>query len=450
MAGLIPNVPGTSSSIPVSGYVAGVSESYPNVNRQRIVESSINSKERVDFLPVNMGVNHTLMDRYMEFRINGVLGHFIDLSSLLLELSVKPVNADGSNIADDVNVALVNGLANTLFKSATVFINEKMVESNPLYNYTAYIKLLKSMNNSEINTIGKCGFFYNDENNGVITKTYNAATFTTVGNIENKLLSSVKTSGVDICFPLTLDVATMDMYLLDSVDVRIRLELANNNWLIKSDQNISGVTLKINKAKLWLDRVTPHYNAMSALNQSLTMKPMEYVFHKTLHKTYVIGSHESSIMIDQPFGMCIPEKMTMALVDMNAFSGSSTQNGLYFDHADISNLHVTVNGSSVYNINTTFPNTYSQCYYESQKALGLEKDNAITYETYKSGRCLFIFNFVNETVTESLPVEMSASLRLNLRFTRALSSPLVIILLADTTGLIGIDNQRIVSCDVRG
>ena len=450
MAGSIPNIPGTGNNIPVSSYTAGISESYPNVNRQRVVESSINSKERIDFLPVNMGINTVLSDRYIEFRINGVVGSFVDLSSLLLELSVKPVNStNGNNLAGDINVAIVNGLANTLFKSATVFINEKMIESNPIYNYTSYIKLLKSMNNNDVNSIGKCGFFYNDVNGDVVTKTYSKNIFQTAGNIEHTHMTHIKEHGIDMCFPLLLDITSLDMYLVDGVDIRIRLELANSNWIIKSniDNNIS---LTVRKAKLWVDRVTPHYNAMLALNKSLSMKPIEYIFHKTLHKTYVIGANESSIMIDQPFGMAVPEKMTMIIVDMNGFSGRTTQNGLYFEHANISNIHLTLNGSTVYNINTSFPNEYSQCYYETQKALGIDKDNLITYDTYKGGRCLFNFNFINEPVEETLPVEKSASLRLNLKFSRNISSPHVIILLADTTGLLSIDEQRIVTCDVRG
>ena len=201
MAGVLPNVPGSGDNIPVSCYTAGISESYPNVNRQRIVESSINSKERIDFLPVNMGINRDLSDKYIEFRINGVPGSFIDLSSLLLELTVKPINTDGSNVADDINLALVNGLSNTLFKSVSVFINEKMIESNPLYNYTAYIKLLKSMNANNINTIGKCGFFYDDENSRGITKTYNDDDiFSTDTNIEYRLMNDLKSHGVDMCF----------------------------------------------------------------------------------------------------------------------------------------------------------------------------------------------------------------------------------------------------------
>ena len=450
MAGAIPNVPGTGNNIPVSTYTAGISESYPNVNRQRVVESSINSKERIDFLPVNLGINSVLSDRYIEFRINGVVGSFIDLSSLLLELSVKPVNSNnGNDLAEDVNVAIVNGLANTLFKSATVFINEKMIESNPIYNYTAYTKLLKSMNLNNINTVGKCGFFYNDVNSDVVTKIYTENIFQTPTNFEHIHMRNIKSNGIDICFPLLLDITSLDMYLIDGVDIRIRLELANSNWLIKS--NIANnISLSIRKAKLWLDRVTPHYNAMMALNHSLSIKPIEYIFHKILHKTYVIGVNESSIMIDQPFGMCIPEKMTMFIVDMNGFSGRTNQNGLYFEHANISNIHLTINGSTVYNINTSFPNEYSQCYYETQKALGIDRDNLITYDTYKNGRTLFTFNFINEPVEETLPVEMSASLRLNLKFSRNIDTPHVIILLADTTGLLSIDQQRIVTCDVRG
>ena len=240
------------------------------------------------------------------------------------------------------------------------------------------------------------------------------------------------------------------MYLLDGVDVRIRLEIANNNWLIKSNGNVSGVSLSFNKVKLWMDRVTPHYNAMMALNHALTVKPVEYVFNKCLHKTYVIGGGESSIMIDQPFGMVIPEKMTMVIVDMNSFSGRPHINSLYFEHANLSNIHLTINGSTVYNMNSNFPEAYTQTYYETLKTIGIDKDNMITYKSFKEGRSVFMFNFIHESIEESLPVESSAHLRLSLKFARNLSTPHVIILLADTTGLLSIDNQRVVSCDVRG
>ena len=57
MAAIMPNTPGTGNNIPISSYVAGITESYLNLNRQRMVESYINSKETIDFLPTNIGIN---------------------------------------------------------------------------------------------------------------------------------------------------------------------------------------------------------------------------------------------------------------------------------------------------------------------------------------------------------------------------------------------------------
>ena len=450
MAGVFPNVPGSGDNIPVSSYTVGITESYPNVNRQRIVESSINSKERLDVLPVNMGINHRLTDRYLEFRVPGTIGSFIDLASLLIEMKLEIRNNDGSNIANDLNIGIANGISNTLFKSISVFINDKMIESNPIFNYTSYLKMLTNINSDNINSFGKCGFFHDDANNGEVTKSYSAATFTTASNLEHKLLNTLKGEGIDICFPLLFDSSTLDMYLLDAVDLRIRLEMANNNWVFNSVDDIGQVSLNVVKAKLWMDRVVPHYNAMMALNQALSVKPIEYVFQKTLHKTYVVGSNENSIMIDRPFGMVIPEKMHMIIVNMNAFSGRASLNGLYFDHANLENFHLTVNGNTFYNINTSFPNSYSQSYYETLKSIGLNNNHMITHQSFNAGRTVFSFNFVHETVEETLPVESSASLRLTLKFSQNLTAPHTIILLAETTGLLTIDSNRIVTCDVRG
>ena len=448
----MPNIPGTGNNVPVSSYIAGITESYPNVNKQRLVESSINSKETIDFMPVNMGVNQVLSDKYLEFRINGTVGNFLDLSSMVIELKVKPVtSATSATLPADTHVYLSNGLSNTIFKSATVFINEKMIEANPFFNYTSYIKLLKSMNEEDISRYGGCGNIYDDYKDVGITRTYTDALFgDDEVNIEKKLETRVKRSGAHMCFPLLLDISSLDMYLLDGVDVRVRLELANNNWIINSPAQ-GGIQLNISKAKLWIDRVTPQHNAIIALNKALVTKPMEYIFKKTLYKSYVIGTGESSIMIDQPFTNCIPDKLTMLFLNMNTMSGALNQNPLYFDHCNIGNIHITINGTSIYNINSDFENgEFSHLFYECQKSIGIDTGNMITYNSFEKGRSVFCFNFINEPVEDSLPVERSANLRLSLSFKQAMQSPHVIILLADTTGIISIDNQRIVTCDVRG
>ena len=144
------------------------------------------------------------------------------------------------------------------------------------------------------------------------------------------------------------------MYLLDGVDVRIRLEMANKDWIIKSSKQNPGIGINITKAKFWIDRVTPHHDAMLTLNQAMATKPLKYVFDKTLFKTCIIGTGENSLMIDQPFGNCIPEKLTVVIFDMKSMAGDTTRNPLHFKHCNLSNVHLTINGSSIYNITTDF------------------------------------------------------------------------------------------------
>ena len=160
MAAIMPNTPGTGNNIPISSYVAGITESYPNVNRQRMVESSFNSKETMDFLPTNIGINQSMSDKYLEFRINGTVGSFLDLSSIIMELQLKPIKStDGTILKDEDLIGLVNGLSNTIFKSVTAFLNDKMVESNPFFNYSSYVELLKTLDKLQVDRYGSCGFF---------------------------------------------------------------------------------------------------------------------------------------------------------------------------------------------------------------------------------------------------------------------------------------------------
>ena len=73
-----------------------------------------------------MGINHNLTDKYLKFRINGTVGTFIDLSSLVLEMKLT-LTKNGAALPDDLNVGPVNGIYNTLFKSISVFINDKII-----------------------------------------------------------------------------------------------------------------------------------------------------------------------------------------------------------------------------------------------------------------------------------------------------------------------------------
>ena len=444
-----PDVQGGGVYAPLREYMASVTENFPRVTHTRTIESSIASRRKLDILPVNLGADNTITDNYIEYRIPGVAGHLLDMSSLILDLEIGILKEDGTQLTDDDHVIFTNGLSNTLFKSCSCYLNEQMVESNALFNYHSFIKMLTSISPEKIDFLGRSAFLYRDDmGTSGIVDTFTAESFAKANSVEKSIIKKCK-NVISLTAPLFLDLTTLDAYLLDRTDVRIRLELANKSWLLNTHRDGTTYKIKIDSARMWVDRVIPHAAALQSLNKSLILKPMQYTYNRTLYKTYALGANQTSLVIELPYAQIIPQTMYMVIVDMESFSGNYTRNGLYFNHSDLSQVHISVNGSSVYNLHSQFPNKYSKIYYSCLEALGLETTHMLRYDAFSQGRSLFVFDFVDENVDNGIPVEKSGNLRINLAMAKAENKNRVILLFANTTGIIEIDSHRSVRCIVR-
>lgn len=102
------------------------------------------------------------------------------------------------------------------------------------------------------------------------------------------------------------------------------------------------------------------------------MKTMQYTYNRTLYKTYVLGANQTSLVAELPFSQIIPQNLMMAIVDMNSMQGTFNKNGLYFTHADLSHVHITINGSTIYNIPSSFPHHATRLFYSTIESLGVE------------------------------------------------------------------------------
>ena len=77
-------------------------------------------------------------------------------------------------------------------------------------------------------------------------------------NKQDKLmLSNLKEHGLSMNAPLLLDTASLGAYLLDDTDVRVRLELANESWVLNTHQDGNSFKFNLDSAKLWVDRIVP-------------------------------------------------------------------------------------------------------------------------------------------------------------------------------------------------
>lgn len=96
---------------------------------------------------------------------------------------------------------------------------------------------------------------------------------------EKNIKNEVKTNEFDFMAPLLMDVATMDMYLLDNVSMRIRLEFATDECVVnaKSATLAQNPLVKIDNCKLHLTTLKPRDSAREALGMSLQRNPLSYV-----------------------------------------------------------------------------------------------------------------------------------------------------------------------------
>lgn len=133
----------------------------------------------------------------------------------------------------------------------------------------------------------------------------------------------------------------------------------------------------------------------------------------------------------------------MATSDVGNLSGSYSRNGSYFQQANLSNVHITLKESTVYNIRSEFPNHASSLYYLTLETLGLENNLSLAFDAF----CAFIF--VPEDIEIGVPLEKSGYMRISLTFSEEVDKNRVIMFFATTTGVIEIDSHRHVRCIVR-
>ena len=134
---------------------------------------------------------------------------------------------------------------------------------------------------------------------------------------------------------------------------------------------------------------------------------------------------------------------------MEAHSGDYTLNPLYLSHGDISQISLSVNGRTMYNIPSKFPHDYAELYHRTLDALGFHKEHLIGKDIFGKGAMICTFDLRAENLNDNLPVEMNGGLRLSLNLSKGENENHLLILFGETVGIITANSERRLQCDVR-
>jgi hypothetical protein len=153
---------------------------------------------------------------------------------------------------------------------------------------------------------------------------------------------------IDLDGPLHSDIAQQERYILNSVDVRVRLYPTLNSFRLLTESDTK-YKVKIQDIYLRTSKVLVSPEVILAHDKALQLKPAVYPFWKTTMKTFTLPAGQFQANIEDPFSGTIPSKLYVFFLGAEAYNGSYKKNAFEYKHYDIRTAGFYVNGLSVPN-----------------------------------------------------------------------------------------------------
>ena len=449
----------TKSIVKNSSITKVISSQFPRLNKESFLETAIEKTYVDTFLPINSYDN----DNFVEFRLPASISVYTDLSQLILQFHIIPkkkikVSETWSQMQDTVSgdhFDILNFSSTTIWKHMTITMNGVQIVNDPMHTYSSYIKLLSTFPEHEISKIGK---LYHIENYKKIYSTLNNDDYFIGLDATDPVaerLSNLRQFGAFCRAPLLPDIAETDMYLLDGIDISIKLDLHDTPFIVNTSQHQENLAvsnpkkyyIKLNNVKLDVTRIIPKENAYNGLMKSLMpmndkIPTIDYLFTSKLLKQYHLPNNINEYIIDMPYNQTIPEKIVFCFLKYDAFNTSNMkENGLYLSHLNLKRIYITLNGSTLYNIECDFEKRNILEIYDTTLRC-INKDNLLSYEKFIEGSTIFGLNLVNFDTLSTIREPYYGAMRITLNFKDRLADNAVMLMFADVLSSLSINFKR--------
>lgn len=425
-------------------YHHSLTEQFPSPIQSFNIESGVLSRINRDYLPINANLDSAqINDNYIEFNLNSSDREFFNCEKIFLELQLQILKPDGTPIDDGDSVSVIDSLGSSIIAGCNVYLNSTPVESNPHFGIWNTVKSYLSMGTEDHKTHGIMNFQKHIDTECVNTVTAAYFADASISDHERKIIQSTKNI-IHLFSPLKLDISSSKIFLLDNVEIRIRLDLQPANFILLTHTDID-YKYKINLAKLHVEKITPQPSALLSLNDSLRKESsfIQYMINKPSIKNHVYPRGYRNLTLDNVFNGFIPSKMILFFISQQALSGSYQRNPLYLKNCGISSIRVEIDGN-VHSVNSgNFTDRYAQYLSNTLQNIS-SNDNMISVPNFKSGRTIFVYDLQASDSDDVLHIEKRGNIRLNIQLSHALTENVSLFAIGISTGNVYINSDRIV------
>lgn len=423
--------------------------------KTRPTQTSIEATQWIEYKPVTSLTD----DSPIEFVIPGQGGEYIDLAHTILQLQVSIQTEKGEKITNKSLVVPVNNFMHSLFSQIDVFFNQKLVSPpNNLYPYRAYIETLLNYSEEAKKSHLTTSLWYDDtpdfietvleedadNKKGYITQNIGA---------EERRKFVLNGQTVDLLGHLHSDVFNQDKFLLNGIEVRVRLFRSKNDFCLIDYSgphkiHISSASLRVRKA-----RINPSVSL--AIEKALIRGTAKYELTRVDVKSFTLNTSTMGQTLDNVFIGQIPNRVIIGFVTNKSFMGDRKENPFIFKHFDLNYLSLSVDGVPIVGkaLTPQYPDNYVDAYHTLFSGTGIHfsnEGNCISRESYIKGHCFYIFDLtpdLSANCNTHWNLIKQGTMRLDLRFEKVLKESVNCLIYAEYHNILEIDSNRQVIVD---
>lgn len=420
-------------------------------------QTSIETAQWIYYKPVTSLAD----DAPIEFVIPGHGEDYLDLAHTMLSLRVRVESVSSTATVtagtSAIKVGPVNHLLHSMFNQIDVYFNQKLVSPpNNAYAYRAYIEALLNYA-SPAKTSHLTSSLWDADTPEYMDETLDSTAPNQALVRRARYIQGGR--ALDLIGHLHCDVFNQDKFLINGVEVRVRLVRSKDSFCLM--ENNSQSKIRILDASLLVRRAKVSPGVLLAHAKMLSKTTAKYPLTRVEVKTFTIHSGLVGESLDNVILGQLPKRIIIGFVDNKAFNGDRKLNPFNFKNYGINFFSLYADGVQIPsrplqpNFSKEEP-LYVEAFHTLFSGTGvhfLNEGNSISRDDYSNGYCLFAFDLtpdLSANYAGHWNLVKHGSLRLEVRFEKPLDATVNCIVYAEFDNVLEIDSSRQVIVDFSG
>ncbi|KAI0232430.1 hypothetical protein LSAT2_017253 [Lamellibrachia satsuma] len=315
----------------------------------------------------------------------------------MLHVQVKVTRANGHVLDADEAVGPVNNWLHSLYSQVDLYLNGTLVTSSSnTYAYRAYIETLLSYGPDAKSTQLTNQLWYKDTANRMNAVELAAGPAPNHGFVTRRQYIT-RSRVVDMMGRLHLDMFMQDKFLINGVDVKLRLVRSKPSFALMA-QGPHEYKITFVNASLFVKKATLNPAVQMAHLKALENNPVRYPLRPVDCKVYSIPAGALSHTHENLFLGTLPKRIVLCCIDNDAYNGAYDKNPFHAKNNTISFHSVYVDGRQIpakpFQPNfaeNLFARSYASLFTSTGK-IWQDEGNGLTRDDYRDGYTFFCFD----------------------------------------------------------